>query len=106
MLSAKEAKVMSRENKMKIEAKRLERTVKEIEDRILVAVSAGWSYIGINPGLSCFYEVVKYFDDLGYEIFSTYLDDKKRTYIVWDEELWIKELGLVGKMALKENPND
>lgn len=106
MFNAEEAKTISRVNKRKIEAKQLERIIKEIEDRILVAIHAGWGYIGINPELSCFYEVVKYFDDLGYEIFSTYLDDKKRTYIVWDKEFWIKELDLVGKMALKENPND
>ena len=106
MLTAKEAKAVSRDNKMKIEAKKLGRIIKEIEGRILVAIDDGLGYIGINPELSCFYKVVKHFDDLGYEIFSTYLDDKKRTYIVWDEESWIKELDLVGKMALKENPND
>lgn len=106
MINAEEAKRASRENKMKIEAEKLKRIIKQIEGRILVAIDDGLGYIGINPELSCFYEVVKHFDNLGYEIFSTYLDDKKRTYIVWDEEFWIKELDLVGKMALKENPND
>lgn len=106
MFNAKEAKTISRVNKRKIEAKQLERIINDVENRILNAIHCGCGYIGINPELSCFYEVIKYFDDLGYEIFSTYLDDKKRTYIVWDEEFWIKELDLVGKMALKENPND
>lgn len=102
MLSAKEAKVMSRENKMKIEAKRLERTVKEIEDRILVAINAGWGYIGINPELSCISEVAKHFDALGYEILIPCIDnERKKVYIVWDIEVWAEELGIE-----EENPND
>lgn len=103
MINAFEAKRVSRENKMKIEAEKLKRITRDIENRILDAIECGYSHISINPELSCFYEVVKYFDDLGYEIFSTYLNDKKRTYIVWDEARWISELGLVGETVLKEN---
>ncbi len=101
MISAFEAKVTSRENKMRIEAKKLERTIKDIESRILVAIDNGWSYMNINPELSCLSEVVKYFDALGYETIGVYLNNEKKVYIVWDEEVWAKEIGLTETTVLK-----
>ena len=102
MINAFEAKRTSRENKIKIEAEKLERIIKDVEDRILEAIDCGYGYVRINPELSCFYEVVDHFNDLGYEALSIYLMNKKRTYIVWDEESWIKELGFEGKTVLRE----
>lgn len=97
MISAFEAKAISRENKMRIEAERLERAIKEIEDRILVAINAGWGYIGINPGLSCLSEVAKHFDALGYETLGIRLINEEKAYVIWDKEIWIKEIGFEGR---------
>ena len=102
MISAEEAKRTSRENKIKIEAEKLERIIKDVEDRIWEAIDCGYGFIRINSELSCFYEVVDHFNDLGYEALSVYVMNNKRTYIVWDEESWIKELGFEGKTVLRE----
>ena len=97
MISAFEAKRTTRENRMRIEAQRLERTIKEIESKILVAVDNGWGYIEINPELSCLSEVVKYFDALGYEALGVRIDNKEKVFIIWDKEVWTKDLGLEEK---------
>ena len=93
MISAFEAKTAARENKMRIEAKALERVIKDIERRILEAINCGRGYIGVNPELSCLSEVAKYFDALGYETLGVRLNDEEKAYIIWDKEVWIKETG-------------
>lgn len=103
MISAFEAKTAARENKMRIEAKQFERLVKDIERRILEAINCGRGYIGINSELSCLSEVAKYFDALGYETLGIRLNDEEKAYIIWDKEVWTKELGIEEKKGLKEN---
>lgn len=94
MFNAKEAKTISRVNKRKIEAKQLERIINDVENRILGAIHCGYGYIAINSELSCLSEVAKHFDALGYETISAYVgENEKKTYIVWDKEVWIKETG-------------
>lgn len=102
MIYALEAKRMSRDNKMKIEAKRVERLIKDIENRILTGIDGGWGYIEINPELSCLSEIEKHFDALGYKIFRVLLRNEQKVYIVWDEEAWTKELGFEEKKTLEE----
>ncbi len=97
MISAFEAKAISRENYKVIKANQFDRLVKDVERRIKEGIELGKGYITINHNLEEFDELVKYFDAFGYEMKGVrYWDgtDLPHTkyFLIWDEEKFEKEV--------------
>ena len=97
MISAFEAKTLSRENYEKNKAAKFRRLVKESEERIEQAIESGKGYIAINHDLEEFDELVKYFKAFDYKMWgirywdNTFLPHTKY-FLVWDEEKFDMEV--------------
>ena len=99
MISAFEARNLSRENYEKNKAVKLNRLVKESERRIEEAVESGLGYIAINHDLEEFDELCEHFDAFGYKAIGvSYYGSSFNTkyYLVWDEEKFEKEIVING----------
>ena len=107
MMSAFEAKRLSKENYERIKATNFNRLVKDIEQRIEEAINCGRGYIPIRRDLGEFDELRKYFDAFGYEMMGIrYCDSDssslcEKYFLVWDEEKFEKEITVIANGGKK-----